>query len=488
MNSQEAFVLVMVLLAFSAYGWGVTLVHLSTRFRWLSDRPVRLDPALNIALGVALFLAVGGLFVAVNLAYIGFLIGWQILGAVLCAASIFRRQLWTGWKTLLMPRLIPGWIAILIVLYMSLGPALCGAWNANDDGGGYIYLGQRLLATGGLIDPFNTRRLNSYGGAELFQAIIGRTVGTAAGIGVEWFLFLLLTIALLVRSIRRRGAAIVLLTIGFGIALIRPVGEWANVAPSFSGVALTLAAARLISEYRSERNSRWVFLLAGLLFGALFSLRLEFTVAGGIMVFLSLFSPRLRGQRFSLFACTVIGSACALCGWAVALERSSGTPLFPLFKGNWTQASWFVDPQLHSLTQHLNETGLILRVDRIGVGLFGALIATVVVAIYAKKIPARAAEMAQEPVPLKSIDVSLALIFGCLALVLSQAYVNSGSTFADIGRYVGPSILACVLFSVSQVWDLALVLQTDRSNPSKTFGPRLVAVTFAICGIVFALL
>lgn len=476
----------MTLLAVGAYGWGAALVRALTHFKRLSDTPIQLDPALNVAIGIALFLSVGGFFVAVNLAYFWFILGWQIVGAVLGVIDVATRRSYRSWKPLFRPWLIPAWAGAIALCYMAIGSALSGAWNINDDGPAYTYLGQRLLATGGLIDPFNTRRLNSYGGAELFQAYIIKLVGIPAGIGIEWFFFLLLSVALFVRTIRRPWATFVIWTVGLGVVVTRPVGEFANVAPTLSGVALTLAIARLLSEHRSESNTRWVYLITGLLFAGIFALRLEFIFGAGALIVVSVALSRYRSMAISNLLRSGVVAVVGLLGWAVALYRSSGTPIFPLMTGNWTQQWWFINPLVHTFWQHLHEMGSILVTDNLDVGVVGALSVAALCFLLLHYEPKISHLNLEGELINFDFDLIIALVIGTVVFVASQAYENSGSTLDDIARYGAPTVLALVLFSLSQLWDITDALslaantkgQRPRITPMQTITGLVVLVYF----------
>ena len=454
MEPQFIFVGVMLLLAVSAYGWGALIVRLLSSSSRLSSNRIRVDPALDIAIGIAAFLAVGGYFVAANLARLWFLIGWQGVGVVLTIVEIVRERSFRTWGSLFRFRLVIGWLGVITLCFAAIGPAMSGAWNVNDDAPAYSYLGQRLLATGGLIDPFNTRRLNSYGGAELFQAIVIRTVNVAAGIGVEWFFFLLLTVALFIRSIRRPWAPWMIWTVGILTVVMRPVGGWANMAPALSGAALTLALARIISEHGDSENPRWAYLTSGLLFAALFALRLEFIVAGAAIVVIFALT-RTRRRFAEALVLTAIASLISLLGWSIALKRSSGSWVFPLDSSYWTQQTWYLNPAIHTLSQHLRELISILGFDDIGIGLMGSVAIAGLAIVLARARGMAFSSQLKETSLMSKVLVTLALVFGTLVLAVSQAWINSGSTLYDITRYVGPSALATVLFSVSTIWDCA---------------------------------
>ena len=68
-------------------------------------------------------------------------------------------------------------VGALAALILALAPFTLARWSEADDAPGYTSLAQRLLATGGMIDPFNSRRLQNYGGAELLQSLVLKVAG-----------------------------------------------------------------------------------------------------------------------------------------------------------------------------------------------------------------------------------------------------------------------------------------------------------------------
>ncbi len=478
MDSQGIFILVIALVAVASEGWGALTVALLTRSRALADHPVVLDPVLNICIGYALFLAIGGMFVAADLASFPFLISWQIIGAGLSIFSIIMRRAWRDWRPL---AAFPSLIALFSALgcaFLSLGGALSGAWNLNDDGPAYTYLGQRLLATGGLIDPFNARRLNSYGGAELLFGYLTKLVGPAANLGVEWFLFLLLVLALVVRTLRRRSAIFIVLSVGVALVVFHPMNGFANSAPTFSGVALMLGLALVLGAHRHGERTGWLYLLAGLLFAGLFALRLEFTFGAVALIFVSAMTSSGLREGVIRILWAVLGAIVGLAGWAIALNRSSGTPLFPLFPGNWTEQSWVTNPLIRTLSERTHEVVLILETDHLDLALVGALALSGAVRVVIARRRARGLAVIRS-----DLDLVIALGIGTLALVISQAVANPGSTLSDIGRYCAPTALAMILFAIAKGWELIDQLYLHEQGPVRHYMQGLRITGGALCSI-----
>ena len=179
-----------------------------------------------------------------------------------------------------------------------------------------------------------------------------------------------------------------MLVVGLGVVLVRPVGLWVNVAPTFSGAALTLALMQLMRGARRGRAEWRRFALGGLLLAAILSLRFEFFVAAAlVLVATPLVIVRgragLQGLLGALGAFVVL-----IAGWAVALARSSGTPLFPLLPGDWTSANQWRDPAVHTLGGYLHRLVLGAEQDRWALAVGGTLtLALLVVGLAPAAVP-----------------------------------------------------------------------------------------------------
>ena len=349
---------------------------------------------------------------------------------------------------------------------------MTGPYNANDDGPAYLYLAQRLLSTGGLIDPFSTRRLNSYGGAELFQALTLRFAGTGAGLGVEWFLFALLLVALVVRSLRRPYAVLILLTFGLAIVLIRPVGIWVNAAPTFSGAALIVALALVLGDIDTTRPERWRFCVCGLLLAALFALRLEFFVPA-VLAVLVYAVVVFRGRRvLGALAAVAIAGVIAIAGWAVALFESSHTPLFPLFASYWTEGSQWKDPTVKTIGQYLNHLVADAKAANWDLVVFGSLLVVGGLFLFYRLGRGRGwwPPLATPPDFPRRFAVLCCVAFGCAASLVFETFNLSGAVLSDIGRYSASSALACLCLAIDLLIDLATARRLKVADMPSSVG------------------
>jgi hypothetical protein len=466
MNPQTAFLLLMLLLAVGSYGWGSAVVAALSGWKRISSERVRLDGPMNIAIGFALFLAVGGFAVAANVAYFVPLLTWLIVGAILALVLFIRRADISERARHFELRVLLPAVCALGGLALALAPVGLAKWSEADDAPAYTYLSQRLLATGGLIDPFNSRRIQNYGGAELAQALVVKIAGTSAINGIEAFFFCVLAIALLIRSLRRPYAAVVLLTVGLLVVLVQPVGDWSNTGPTFSETALVLALARLFADnQRRDADQTWLFIVGGLLLAGLFSLRPQGVPAAVAVLVAAACFAKAYPNKLKYAVVAGFSGVVMLLGWAIALKRSSDAWVFGFSAPYWTQASWSINPKIKTLGQHLSFILKLARIDSWNLGVIGALILLFIAGSLVYLASLRAGGTGTTPMQVASsirLDLVLALIIGNIGLLFIFGYVGDGDASDSIGHYFAPILLAFVLFCIDRTWVLATSQETAR--------------------------
>ena len=441
------FLALLALLFVGSAGWGAAAVWVLHRTGWKSTAD-QLGHPLQLVLGMALFMAVGGILVAFDSAELVFLVAWHVAGVALFGWRLSRTR---RHRSSLPPRellAVVTTVAVWIVLVLSsIGLAIGYAYyNPNDDDAAYVYLAKRLLSTGGLIDPFNARRMTSYGGATLYHALFLGVTGNSSLRGFEFTFAVLLLILVTVGTVRRRWLALGTLLIGVGILFGDAIGPVQNLSPTLSASAVSLAAYQLLSKVprtsSSERSDEpALYIVIGVVVGAILALRFYYVFSVAIAALIALVLAR---RRHSVRAILLCGGATlvSVSGWAVALYRSSRTPLFPLFKGNYNSAyplgpgplSAGIGAYAHRLWAEFNGywVGWVALLS-IAIGV-GALIVG---------IPDR-----------QSMAVLVAAGIGCLAQMVVFSFIFSGFATIEIDRFEGPSTLACGLFAVNALWPM----------------------------------
>lgn len=327
------------LLLLAGWGWGSGVTGLLRRAGWETVRS-EIGIPLQVLLGSAVFMVFGGFMVAADAARFGPLLAWQAVGLVLLFVRGFRtRRRWNVTVSSL-ANAVAVLCAGAVLTLVALGVAANAPFNLNDDDAAYIYLARRLASTGGLVDPFNLRRVTGYGGGTLFQSMFYRIPGDTSLHGFELVFGSLLLVLLAVGTTRRRWLALGTLLLGIGILLGNDVGLVINLSPTFTITAFSLGTLQALRLVRgsSERDQPLVYVVIGILLSGILALRFSFVVS---MVAATLIVIIVLRGRHAVKPIVLIGLTGGVCsaGWALALYRSSRSLLFPLFPGNY-DPSW----------------------------------------------------------------------------------------------------------------------------------------------------
>ncbi len=485
MNEQIRIVLVVALLGFGSYGWGALLLGgLGGSRRTPRDGdPTRREivtetsqPShalglqvpgdswpVTVVVGMAAFLGVAGVLVATNSARIGPLVGFHLIGVVLalvaCARGVRRRER-SGRS-----RIRQGTAVVLWALYgaattvAALAASASFVLNINDDDPAYLYFAQRLLSTGGLIDPFNNRRITSYGGASVYQAIFLRIAGNESLQAFDLVFGALLLIALVVGTRRRPlwfiGAVLVAASVIFG----HGAGPIANLSPRYSSAVLVLGGAlvlvRIDAPGRSRRAELWRCALGGATLAACVSFRTQIVLPGVLAALVVVVRPPGWRPRLARLGALVAGAVVGLGGWAVALNRSSRTPLFPIVRGNFSGHPAAIEPGI-TAAFYLRLLGRLLAQD--GTGLLVAAAVAVGVWMVLRR-------------PRNSVEavVTLTVAIGCAVGCALNALFFSSSQLFDVTRYTAPTDLAGGLLALDLLWREP---QRPTTTAGETGAPR----------------
>jgi len=327
-------------LFFVCSGWG----YLVVRALRVSDP----DVGLRAVWGAAGYLAIVGVLVA-----LGVSTRPVLLALIGCGVTGFAwRELVTptpGWQELRTAAryvrsqpalgLLVGAIVALAIVHL-LGAVAKLDRNPWDDDLAYTPLVRRVLDVGDLVEPFSFRRLSSYGGQTLLQALAGAR-GTLANVHlIDQGLCFGLALLLVVGHARERGTHVLWLALLLIVVCLLPDTS-INTASYWSGVALFLAL------YRTVTREAWI--LVGLVAAATCTLRQSYlahvVLFVGLVVVVRLvarareqrWAAAWRGERASLARIALAGLV-AILGWWIASYVSSRTFLFPMFDGTWNHA------------------------------------------------------------------------------------------------------------------------------------------------------
>jgi hypothetical protein len=320
-------------ITFALSGWG-----------WLVVRAGRLDDAdfgLRAVWGIAAVLAASGLLVALGLCTKPALL--ILVGIGLAAFG------WREWVTpepvwhharaggrQLRAHPVAGMCALVLgaaVLVHVIGAVAQLDRNPYDDDIAYTPLVKRLLSTGDLVEPFSFRRLASYGGQTLLQALLGARGSLVSVHTLDRGLCFALVALLSVGHARAARVRSFWLAIVILVLVLTP--ELAiNTASCWSGVACFYALYRTLALTASTRQ----LAVAALVAAATCTLRMNYiavVVPYLVVVFVSRaragsWRDELRRWRLAF----AVGAA-ALLPWCAAAVVSSRTFLYPLVEGTW---------------------------------------------------------------------------------------------------------------------------------------------------------
>jgi hypothetical protein len=344
--------------------------------------------------------------------------------------------------------------AFLLVLTFALSIATF-YFNSNDDDPQYVYLAVRILRTGGLVDPFSERRLVSYNGTRLYDALFYQTSGNISLSGFELCFALLLTVFMVVGRKRRRWPLAGLVLLGLGVTLGHGITSVGNLEPVFSTAALSLGVFQLlyIVKRGSEAKSHGVFALVGLLLGGLLAMRFTDVISVGAAVVL-VYALVLRGwASVRALAITALTTALASIGWAVSSYSSSRTPLFPVVLGNYRTALLPTsDPSVRRLGAYLVQFWHGFTAFNLGVIPAACLVGAIVLWPF---LPGARAGL---------VVLACAGLANLLQLAVIT-YAFSGIGWAASYRYQVASSFACALFAIDLCWPQRQRDALPRTDP-----------------------
>lgn len=336
-------------------GWGRLVA------RWAR---AEVDGGLTLSWGLAVLLALGGGATALGIATAPVLVGIEAVGAA--ALLLPPRARWPRFDR---DQAIFMGVAGVVLAVRLLAISNVIGFEPCDDLLAYQPLVAQLLQAGDLEAPFSLRRLAAYGGQTVLQAFAAPR-GDPAALGVaDVGLAPIFLLGLGWSFLRRYGNPRPLplafcLFVGLGLILRVNTASQATTLVCFLALVRTLY---LVVE--AEQRAR-LCVVVGMVAAAACSLR-HFNLPFSALVMLALLPMHVarRGWAAAL-ADGMLASAswlAFLAPWMVALYASSGTPLYPLFKGyhtgtvnyaaltgGWQQVAWSLPitlavPQLASI-------------------------------------------------------------------------------------------------------------------------------------------
>ncbi|MEN9469337.1 MAG: hypothetical protein RL630_1070 [Verrucomicrobiota bacterium] len=317
---------------------------------------------LTAAWGMAVTLSIGGFLMMLSLAKTPILAGVVLFGAALAAYQAL------GTKLLADPTAKKGkkskpadsekeQIAPQKFRFEATDWILCGlmalvfisaiAWpyqiDPNDDVVCYLAYPKRILDTGTLIEPFNVRRMGTFGGQAILQAIV-MVVGDVRNAHVpDRALGMLLLFGMLLQVAKGAGwqnSLLRFLAIGslFFVSVPR-----INTGSSLTGAAVILALLLTLVRFGGGAKAHWaLWIPSAILVAAAGSFRLTYLLATALIVVLAGVAQVLATRQAAPGALSknlapVLGigglSFALLIPYMAVFWQSHGVPIYPPFLG-----------------------------------------------------------------------------------------------------------------------------------------------------------
>jgi len=300
----------------------------------------RLSVGVSAALGLALLIAIGGVGIVLHVPVSLSVAVFVTVGIGLLVAHLARVH----------PRWTPIWLLVLVLEIIVLGLVLLTQagigkafpFNTCDDILAYLPEARRLLITRTLLEPWSTRRLQNYGGQTFLQASYIRFLGRDALALPETLLSTAL-LWLLVTSALRRPLTRILSFVPLVFLPFFDVPRM-NTAGTLSAVPLLVALGafvlilRLAAQTMNQRGRVVAAAAIGVTAAAVVAIRTSVAPAVVLFVVVSaVIVPGARRDKLRTVAICVSSGIAAFLPWSIAMWESSGTPLYPLFRGNENQ-------------------------------------------------------------------------------------------------------------------------------------------------------
>jgi len=430
----------------SLVGWGRIVHHLLGQ--GLVGRPDtgpdwKPDWGLSAGWGMALAVAVGGLLSQLGLISANTVIGFVVLGAVLALACAFRdgiaRPDLGAWC------LVGLVLVALPVLARYAAAVHFQATSCGDDDIAYFPMIARLLQTGTLIEPFSLRRLAGFGGQTFLQSLVVVLGSEANAYLMDRGIALVAAFGLVLGLFRRQGPNdLVPLGLTLLVVVLLPF-PLLNSHSHLTGLVLFLTLFRTLDRIAEPTSADWRSLvLVGLVVAGAASLRANFSFAAAIIVVLFWWPDRRAAETArtavaaSARALATVGSATlvALGPWMLLLQQSSGTPLYPLLRGNHRPEFENYAAQL-DLGQHLAFVAEVFADPRLSLFLLPMV-------LYAFRRPSRAGLACYVSAIVTAAAMAWAFtlsdpqnIHRYVAPVLNTAFIGTGVIFIEHARQSG---------------------------------------------------
>ncbi|MGZ4688346.1 MAG: hypothetical protein ACXV9P_06485 [Acidimicrobiia bacterium] len=312
------------------------------------------QPGVAACVGLGALLLLGGFGVLLRIPWWLIVVPFIVIGLVLALRDLST----VGITRLPRSVLIIGALGVVAFGLVALVESPLGLrlpLNVCDDWRAYMPYAHRLLDTYGLDETWSIRRVQTLGGFDLLRALPVQVFGDA-GIGVAETVIGSVFLAGLFVANGVRSTWARLVSVGLIIAVPLLWVPRTNTTGVLIGSPLLVAVFAATVELRGALrvgNRRAAFhwaVAGGLVVAALMSVRPNLGLLGAVVLTLGALSA--SGSRvLARIQVLLAGGGAALLAfapWSIAMWRTAGTPLYPLFPGNLSEAA-LERPALHGI-------------------------------------------------------------------------------------------------------------------------------------------
>ncbi len=314
-------------------GWGRTIGD------WLTNTKSAESKwgwGLASAWGLAAFLVLSGPLVLVAIFSSTFVALFLLSGLAMAFLSVKENP----WKTPTGFGLRTISIGVFLAVCLTYAGAVAAQlYNVNDDFAVYFAQTKMLLDTGTLADPFSLRLMMSLGGQQTLSTLVVAFLPWKYSNLLDEGIALLIIVGLIVGMVRggdtkawQRRLVLLMLVLTFSMPRI-------NTGSALTGVALFMALFQTIDLITDRQSVGWrSALLLGGLIAAIATLRGHFIfliapLGVGFVLFRGFEDKTSWRNIIGEAGLTLLTVIIFLAPWWMVTYRSSGSFLYPLFKG-----------------------------------------------------------------------------------------------------------------------------------------------------------
>ncbi|MEI7624284.1 MAG: hypothetical protein WCJ88_12070 [Actinomycetes bacterium] len=236
-------------------------------------------------------------------------------------------------SSLLNARIFTAIGALAVYAVLAAEATLKRGWNACDDAPAYFYLARRFWEFGELLDPFNNRRLTSFGTGSFFQGLFMGPFGDNALNSFDEVIGAVLLASFAFSAVRAKERAWMFL-LPIPLLLNQSVFGLINSSPTFAIFAILLVVLTEVLSCLGRDQAEKIATTRLALFAFVLLTLLRPTAGFVLLPIIGwLVLVEIDQRRSLLNRQVIIGLVASFLPWSLLQWRDSGTPFFPVFSG-----------------------------------------------------------------------------------------------------------------------------------------------------------